>query len=151
MGLYAPRFDKRSCQRAWNRSRPDPHSSSGYARPRYGQDRYRSLRHEVQFWSTRLGRHLERRELLVRDTENSFLALSSEESANENALVDVQGHSITYRLRMVPRRAASRSCVASRHQRRDPRSIARVPHRAAQLFTMSLCMDQGTGAVPSVR
>ena len=45
----------------------------------------------VQRIAVRLGRHLERRGLLVRDTENSFLALSSEESADENALADVQG------------------------------------------------------------
>jgi hypothetical protein len=47
----------------------------------------------VQTISERIGRHLERRGVLVRDAENSYLALESAEEG-EDALKDLQGHSI---------------------------------------------------------
>jgi len=49
----------------------------------------------VQRISARLGRHLERKGLLVRDLESSRLAF--EPGSEDNALADLQGHSITYR------------------------------------------------------
>src|ERR1035437_7608387 len=40
-GLGAPRFDRRSCPRAWPRTRPDPRSSSARPRPHHVRDRSR--------------------------------------------------------------------------------------------------------------
>ena len=47
----------------------------------------------VRRLSERLGRHLERRGLLVRDAESSHL--NFEPSAEDDGLADLQGHSIT--------------------------------------------------------
>jgi len=57
----------------------------------------------VQRIAERLGKHLERRGLLVRDAESSFLALG-EESGDENALAELQGHSIPYRIAVGPQK-----------------------------------------------
>ena len=46
--------------------------------------------------SERIGRQLERRGILVRDAQSSHLAL--EPQGGEDALADLQGHSITYRI-----------------------------------------------------
>src|ERR1019366_6262986 len=40
-GLGAPRFDRRSCPRAWPRTKPDPRSSSACPRPHHVRDRSR--------------------------------------------------------------------------------------------------------------
>ena len=57
----------------------------------------------MQRIAERLGKHLERRGLLVRDAESSFLALG-EESGDENALAELQGHSIPYRIAVGPQK-----------------------------------------------
>jgi hypothetical protein len=49
----------------------------------------------VQRISARFGRHLKRKGLLVRDLERNHLAF--EPGSEDNALADLQGHSITYR------------------------------------------------------
>jgi hypothetical protein len=54
----------------------------------------------VQRISERLGLHLERKESLVRDAESSHLDL--EPGGGEDALSDLQGHSITYRIALGP-------------------------------------------------
>ena len=53
----------------------------------------------VQSVSERVGRHLERQGLLVRDAENGYLALEPE---GEEALAPVLGSSITYRIALGP-------------------------------------------------
>ena len=53
----------------------------------------------AQTISERIGRHLERTGKLVRDEESSYLALESE---GEDALQDLQGHSIRYRIAVGP-------------------------------------------------
>jgi hypothetical protein len=51
---------------------------------------------EDQVWtSARFGRNLKRKGLLVRDLESNHLAF--EPGSEDNALADLQGHSITYR------------------------------------------------------
>ena len=47
----------------------------------------------------RVGRYLERQGLLERDAENSYLAL---EPDDDDAMVQLQGHSITYRIAVGP-------------------------------------------------
>jgi transposase-like zinc-binding protein/putative transposase len=54
----------------------------------------------VQRISERLGLRLERKGLLVRDAESSHLDLES--GGGEDALSDLQGHSITYRIALGP-------------------------------------------------
>jgi hypothetical protein len=81
-------------------------SSSGTIRslsiswPASGAPTTSELQGLVQQISERLGRHLERRGLLVRDAQSSYLELGSPDAgeAEENALSDLQGHSITYRI-----------------------------------------------------
>lgn len=51
--------------------------------------------------SERLGRQLERQRVLVRDAQSSYLALPSEDA---DALADLQGHSISYRIALGPQR-----------------------------------------------
>jgi len=53
----------------------------------------------VQSVSERVGRHLERQGLLVRDAEASYLALEPE---GEDALAPVLGSAITYRIALGP-------------------------------------------------
>ena len=48
-----------------------------------------------------VGRQLERKGLLVRDSESSHLGL---ESDSDDALSDLQGHSIRYRIALGPQR-----------------------------------------------
>jgi hypothetical protein len=67
--------------------------------------------------SERIGRHLERKGLLVRDLDSSHLAL--EPGDTEDALTDLQGHSITYRIALGPHQGrkafklqrSSRTCI----------------------------------------
>ena len=47
----------------------------------------------------RLARYLERQGLLERDAETSYLAL---DSSDEDPMDQLRGHSITYRIAMVP-------------------------------------------------
>ena len=56
----------------------------------------------VQGISERIGRHLERQGILVRDAESSHLAFEPE--GEEGALADLQGHSISYRIALGPQR-----------------------------------------------
>jgi len=65
----------------------DPPAFRSVAAPRPEE-----LQARVQRISERIGRHLERQGLLVRDAENSHLAFESE--GEESALADLQGHSI---------------------------------------------------------
>jgi hypothetical protein len=51
---------------------------------------------------SRLGKHLERRGILVRDVDDSYLALDPD--SEEDALPDLQGHSINYRIALGRRR-----------------------------------------------
>jgi hypothetical protein len=51
---------------------------------------------------SRLGKHLERRGILVRDLEDCYLALDPD--SEEDALPDLQGHSINYRIALGRRR-----------------------------------------------
>ena len=53
----------------------------------------------VQTLSERVGPHLERQGLLVRDAENGYLALEPE---GEDALAPVLGDAITYRIALGP-------------------------------------------------
>jgi ribosomal protein S27E len=53
----------------------------------------------VQIISQRVGRYLERQGLLVRDIENSYLAL---ESTDASTMDDLLGHSISYRIAVGP-------------------------------------------------
>jgi hypothetical protein len=62
----------------------------------------RELQALVQQISERLGRHLERQGILVRDAESSHLAFEPE--GEEGALADLQGHSISYRIALGPQR-----------------------------------------------
>jgi hypothetical protein len=56
----------------------------------------------VQRISERIGRHLERKGMLVRDAESSHLAFEPE--GEDHGLADLQGHSITYRIALGPQR-----------------------------------------------
>jgi len=61
------------------------------------------LQELVERIAERMGRQLERRGLLVRDLESSHLALESGESdTGGDALSQLQGHSITYRIAVGP-------------------------------------------------
>jgi hypothetical protein len=55
----------------------------------------------VQTISERIGRDLERTGKLVRDEQSGYLALDSE-GEGEDALKDLQGHSIRYRIAVGP-------------------------------------------------
>jgi len=59
----------------------------------------RSLEHLVQTIGQRVGTYLERQGLLVRDMENTYLALESTEAS---AMDDLLGHSISYRIAVGP-------------------------------------------------
>ena len=59
--------------------------------------------------SERIGRQLERKGLLVRDSESSHLGL---ESDSDDALSDLQGHSIRYRIALGPRSEEASEKVA---------------------------------------
>jgi hypothetical protein len=76
--------------------------AGGHGQPRFQRvkapDRV-ELEQLVHAISERTGRYLERQELLVRDMDNSYLAL---EPADETALAGVLGSSITYRIAVGP-------------------------------------------------
>ncbi len=50
----------------------------------------------------RIGRYLKRQGLLVRDTEQSYLALGPSDEGPEDSMNQLQGHSITYRIAVGP-------------------------------------------------
>jgi len=77
----------------------------------------------VQSVSERVGRHLERQGLLVRDAENGYLELEPE---GEDALAPVLGSSITYR-------------------------IALGPHQGRKAFTLRTLAPDPWGEEPSAR
>jgi Putative transposase len=77
-----------------------------------------------------LGKHLERRGILVRDVESSYLALDPD--CDEDALPDLQGHSISYRIALGSRRGQKAFTL----QTLSPRGEERV--RAAQANGFSL-------------
>ncbi len=64
----------------------------------------KELEELVQRIAERIGRQLERRGVLVRELETSYLDLGSAGSAEASgdALTDLQGHSITYRIAVGP-------------------------------------------------
>jgi hypothetical protein len=81
----------------------------------------------VQRLAERVGRHLERRGILVRDSENSLLAL--EPDADEDALPGLQGFSITYRIALGPqqgRKAFMLQTLAPRSEERCEEAVAQV-------------------------
>jgi hypothetical protein len=75
---------------------------------------------------SRLGKHLERRGILVRDVEDSYLALDPD--SEEDALPDLQGHSINYRIALGRRRGQKAFTL----QTLAPRSEQRGGERVAQ-------------------
>jgi hypothetical protein len=68
------------------------------------------LDHLVYTISERTGRYLERQGLLVRDLDNSYLAL---EPAGETGLEGVLGSSITYRIAVGPQQGRKAFCLQS--------------------------------------
>ena len=91
----------------------------------------------VQRLGLRIGRALERRGMLVRDEERSYLDL---EPKGESGLADLLGHSITYRMAVGPRAgqkvlttpATSRAGSSTRHDLAVDRVDGRAgPVRAA--------------------
>jgi hypothetical protein len=81
---------------------------------------------------SRLGKHLERRGILVRDVEDSYLALDPD--SEEDALPDLQGHSINYRIALGRRRGQKAFTL----QTLAPRSEQRGGERVAQANGFSL-------------
>src|SRR5450631_1857678 len=93
----------------------------------------------VQRLAERVGRQLERHGILVRDSENSHLAL--EPDAEENALPGLQGFSIT-----VPNcaRASDVALGRERHSLRRDGGAADIAAQALQLGALiRLCRDPG--------
>jgi hypothetical protein len=86
----------------------------------------------VQRLSERLGRHLERRGLLVRDAESSHL--NFEPRAEDDGLADLQGHSITYRIAL----GAQRGRKAFTLQSLPPAAATESTERVAQCAGFSL-------------
>jgi hypothetical protein len=83
-----------------------------------------------------LGKHLERRGILVRDVESSYLALDPD--CDEDALPDLQGHSISYRAQP-PIHGQSPPC-ASAHQRSHlthPAKYYPAPHSLRKIVGLS--------------
>jgi hypothetical protein len=68
--------------------------------------------------SERIGRHLERKGLLVRDLDSSHLALEPGDTAD--ALTDLQGHSITYRIALGPHKGRKAFMLQSLPPRGEP-------------------------------
>jgi hypothetical protein len=70
----------------------------------------------VQRISERIGRHLERKGLLVREVESSHLGFAPDDEGS--ALAELRGHSIAYRIAVGPHRGrkaiGTRSSLASR-------------------------------------
>jgi Putative transposase len=88
----------------------------------------------------RIGRHLEREGLLVRDLDSSHLAL--EPMDTEDALTDLQGHSITYRIAMGPHKGRKAFMLQSLPPRGEPPGSERV----AQASGFSLHAGVAAGA-----
>ena len=62
-------------------------------------DEFTQLTHMI---AHRIGRHLERRGLLERDTGNSYLTAQAVETPDDDPSHHLLGHSITYRIAMGP-------------------------------------------------
>ena len=71
--------------------------------------------------SERVGRALERQGLLVRDLENSCLAV---DSADVSGVDDLLGHSITYRVALGPLSKAAKRLRCRRCRQRQKPSLA---------------------------
>jgi hypothetical protein len=74
----------------------------------------------VQRISERIGRQMERKGLLARDAESSYLAL--EPGGEEGALADLQGHSITYRIALGPHKGRKAFLLQSLAPRGEERA-----------------------------
>jgi hypothetical protein len=92
----------------------------------------RELQALVQQVSERIGRRLERQELLVRDAESSHLAFEPE--GEEGALADLQGHSISYRIALGPQRGRKAFLLQSL----PPAAASKSTERVAQACGFSL-------------
>jgi hypothetical protein len=92
----------------------------------------RELQALVQQVSERIGRRLERQELLVRDAESSHLAFEPE--GEEGALADLQGHSISYRIALGPQRGRKAFLLQSL----PPAAASTSTERVAQACGFSL-------------
>jgi ribosomal protein S27E len=86
----------------------------------------------VQRISERIGRHLERKGLLVRDLDRRHLALEPGDTAD--AFTDLQGHSITYRIAMGPHQGRKAFMLQSL----SPSSASESTDRLAQASGFSL-------------
>jgi hypothetical protein len=78
----------------------------------------------VQRINERIGRHLERKGLLVRDVESSHLAFDL--GGEDDALADLQGHSITYRIAMGSHKGRKAFMLQSLPPRGEPPGSERV-------------------------
>jgi hypothetical protein len=94
----------------------------------------------VQRISERIGRHLERKGLLVRDLDSSHLALQLGDT--EDALCELQGHSITYRVALGPHTGRKAFMLQSVPPRGEPPGSDRV----AQASGFSLHAGVAAGA-----
>ena len=74
--------------------------------------------------SERIGWHLERKGLLVRDLDSSHLAL--EPGDTQDVLTDLQGHSITYRIALGPHQGRKAFMLQSVPPREEPPGSERV-------------------------
>ena len=86
----------------------------------------RSLEHLVQTIGQRVGTYLERQGLLVRDMENTYLALESTEAS---AMDDLLGHSISYRIVVGPhagRKAFTLQTIPAREGRKEDARLAKA-------------------------
>jgi hypothetical protein len=72
--------------------------------------------------------HLERKGLLVRDVDSSHLALEPADA--EDALTDLQGHSITYRIALGPHKGRKAFMLQSLSPRGEPPGSDRVAQAA---------------------
>ena len=94
----------------------------------------------VQRISERIGRHLERKGLLVRDLDSSHLARTLGDT--EDALTDLQAHSITYRVATGPHKGRKAFMLQSLLPRGEPPGDDRV----AQASGFSLHAGVAAGA-----
>jgi Putative transposase len=78
--------------------------------------------------SERIGGHLERKGLLVRNLDSSHLALEPRDT--QDALTDLQGHSITYRIALGPHQGRKAFMLQSLPPRGEPLSSDRVAQAA---------------------
>jgi hypothetical protein len=94
----------------------------------------------VQRISERIGRHLERKGLLVRDVQSSHLVFDP--SDEDDALAELRGHSIAYRIAFGPHRGRKAFMLQSLPSRGEPPGSERV----AQASGFSLHAGVAAGA-----